>query len=131
VTVMEKLENLYPDHCPHGFESEPKCPICRRALDIKIDRNVIRIGRKAPDTSRKAAEKAFGRTGTKRRIIYDLIKSYPEGLCDHDIEALTGWSHQSSSSTRNSLMNDGLVYDSGIRRKTPAGNDAIAWKAKE
>ena len=129
--LMEELENLYPDHCPHGFESEPQCPMCRRALDIKIDRNVIRVGRKAPETSRKAAEKAFGRTGTKRRIIYDLIKSYPEGLCDHDIESLTGWSHQSSSSTRNSLMNDGLVYDSGIRRKTPAGNDAIAWKAKE
>ena len=129
--LMEELENLYPDHCPHGFESETQCPMCRRALDTKIDRNVIRVGRKAPETSRKAAEKAFGRTGTKRRIIYDLIKSYPEGLCDHDIEALTGCSHQSSSSTRNSLMNDGLVYDSGIRRKTPAGNDAIAWKAKE
>ena len=129
--VMEELENLYPDHCPHGFESESKCPMCRRALDIKIDRNVISLGRKAPDTSIAAGARLLGRSGTKRRQIFDLIKSYPEGLCDHDIEALTGWSHQTASSTRNSLMNDGLVYDSGIRRKTPAGNDAIAWKAKE
>jgi hypothetical protein len=121
-------ELIYPDHCPHGFPTEPDCPICRRAKGIQLDRNVVSISRNAPETSRAAAMKRLPKTGTKRQITYDLIKKYPEGLCDHEIEAITGWAHQSASSVRNSLMRDGLITDSGLRRPTPAGNDAIAWK---
>lgn len=117
-------------HCPHGFPTEPDCPLCRRALNIKLERNHVAIGRKAPDTSRAAGISRLPKTGTKRRETYELIKKYPEGLCDHEIEAITGWLHQSASSVRNSLMRDGLVYDSGLRRKTAGGNDAIVWKAK-
>jgi hypothetical protein len=60
--------------------------------------------------------------------VFDLIAGAGErGLCDHEIESLTGWLHQSASSIRNSLMNDGWIKDSGLRRKTPQGNGAIAW----
>jgi hypothetical protein len=128
---MSAEANLYPDHCPHGFPSEPDCPICRRANNVRLDRNVVSISRNATDTSKAAGLKRLPKTGTKRAITYDLIKRYPEGLCDHEIEAITGWLHQSASSVRNSLMRDGLIRDSGIRRQTPGGNDAIAWKATD
>jgi hypothetical protein len=75
-----------------------------------------------------AALNALPKTGTKRRITYDLIKeSGTYGLCDHELEFKTGWLHQSASAARNTLMNDGFIKDSGLRRKTPAGNDAIVW----
>ena len=128
---MSAEQNLYPDHCPHGFESELDCPLCRRANNVRLDRNVVSISRNASDTSRAAGLKRLPKTGTKRKITFDLIKQYPLGLCDHEIEAITGWLHQSASSVRNSLMRDGLIIDSGLRRKTPGGNDAIAWKVVE
>jgi hypothetical protein len=107
------------------------CPCCptQKANRRAINANVVRIGRRSPETSQKAAQGAFLRSGTKRARIYELIKQAGQrGLCDHEIEHLTGWSHQTASSTRNSLMNDGWIFDSGIRRKTPAGNGAIAWQ---
>lgn len=122
---------LQEAHCGHGFPTKPDCPYCRRAFNIKLERNVVSIARNAPATSRAAGLKRMPKTGTKRKITYDLIKQYPLGLCDHEIEQITGWLHQSASSVRNSLMRDGLIYDSGLRRKTPGGNDAIVWKVKD
>lgn len=122
---------LQEAHCGHGFPTKPDCPYCRRAFNIALERNVVSIARNAPATSRAAGLKRMPKTGTKRKITYDLIKQYPLGLCDHEIEQITGWLHQSASSVRNSLMRDGLIYDSGLRRKTPGGNDAIVWKVKD
>jgi predicted transcriptional regulator len=51
-----------------------------------------------------------------------------EGLTDDEIERLTGYTHQSASSSRNSLMNDGFVYASTVRRRTRQGQKAIVWK---
>lgn len=93
-----------------------------------IERNVVAIGRRSPKTSQIAAERVLPRTGTKRKHVYDLIKQAGErGLCDHEIEQITGWLHQSASSIRNGLMNDGWIKDSGLRRNTPQSNKAIAW----
>jgi hypothetical protein len=41
----------------------------------------------------------------------------------------TGFRHESTSATRNCLMNDGWIIDSGLRRETPQGNPAIVWVA--
>lgn len=49
------------------------------------------------------------------------------GLCDHELENKTGWLHQSASAARNTLMKDGWIIDSGVRRNTPQGNPAIVW----
>lgn len=93
-----------------------------------IERNVVRLGRRSPKTSQIAAERVLPRTGTKRQILYNLFNSAgPSGLCDHEIEQITGWLHQSASSLRNGLMNDGWIKDSGLRRKTVSKNDAIVW----
>jgi alkyl hydroperoxide reductase subunit AhpC len=93
-----------------------------------IDRNVVRVNFNSPATSHIAAKNALPKTGTKRRITYELIKDTGMfGLCDHELEQKTGWLHQSASAARNTLMVDGWIVDSGIRRNTPTGNPAIAW----
>ena len=107
---------------------EPVHPTCDREVMPPITRNTTPLARMATDTSYEAAKRALPDSGTKRRIVYDLILS-EGGLCDHEIEERTGWLHQSASSARNSLMNDGWVRASLRRRKTPGGNDAIVWEA--
>lgn len=117
--------------CEHGEPRGPKyCALCRRENKPvrEISSNVSRISRNSPDTSRIAGENTLPKTGTKRRITYELIKdSGIFGLCDHELENKTGWLHQSASSARNTLMGDGFIVDSGARRQTPTGNPAIVW----
>ena len=123
--------------CPHGEpRGEIYCPLCRREKGLvwkpqkPVNSNSVRVGRNHPDTSHKAAQKALPNSGTKKKIIYDLIvDSGMFGVCDHEIEETLGWTHQTASSSRNALMNDGWVIDSGHRRATKQGNDAIAWIA--
>jgi hypothetical protein len=130
--------------CEHGNpRGENYCANCRFAKGEKpgyalttgrksIDRNVVSVSKNARDTSLNAMGKAFPKSGTKRREIYELIKSEGMfGLCDHEIEQRTGWLHQSASASRNSLMKDGWIVDSGQRRKTNQGNDAIVWIISE
>lgn len=119
--------------CEHGEpRGERYCALCRysgkTAPTTRIDDNVIHLHRYAKDTSVKAGLNALPKTGTKRRLTFDLIKDAGErGLCDHELEQVTGWLHQSASAARNTLMNDGFIKDSGMRRKTPTGNEAIVW----
>jgi hypothetical protein len=123
--------------CPHGEpRGEIYCALCRREKGLvwkpqkPVNSNSVRVGRNHPDTSHKAAQKALPNSGTKKKIIYDLIvASGMFGVCDHEIEETLGWTHQTASSSRNALMNDGWVIDSGHRRATKQGNDAIAWIA--
>ena len=120
---MDELDFTPPAEITH-------CACCKaqKANRRPIEANSIRIGRRSPKTSQIAAQRVLPRTGTKRKTVYDLI--YLEGargLCDHEIEQITGWLHQSASSIRNGLMNDGWIKDSGQRRKTPQGNGAIVW----
>ena len=107
----------------HQATIEEVMPKTRRA----VDDNVVRTGRRNPKTSHDAGARKLPRSGTQRRVIYDLIATMGP-LCDHELEVLTHGLHQSVSSTRNSLMNDGWIIDSTVRRRTPQGNFAIAWK---
>ena len=103
------------------------CPT-QKANRRAIDANVVRIGRRSQETSVKAAQAVLPRTGTKRSVLYKMfIERGEQGLCDHEIEHLTGWRIPSVCAIRNSLLNDGWVIDSGKRRKTPQKHDAIVW----
>jgi predicted transcriptional regulator len=93
-----------------------------------IDRDVVLTNYQ--QTSLDSAQKLLGRSGTKRRKVYDLIKEAGIlGMCDHELEKITGLSHQTVSSSRCSLTKDGWVTDSGARRMTEFGNKAIVWIA--
>lgn len=52
----------------------------------------------------------------------------PPGLTDDEAEANSGRAHTTVSAARNVLARMGLVYDSGERRLTRAGNPAIVWR---
>ena len=98
----------------------------------KVNRKVAPVGHRHPSTAHEAARKAKPSSGTRRYTVYRLIEAagttLRQGMTDDELEAATGRSHQSVSATRNTLMNDGLIEDSGLRRRTQWGNDAIVWK---
>lgn len=95
-----------------------------------VDENVLDIGATHPDTSEKMRERKIGKTGTQRRMIYDLALERGEhGITDDEVEQTLGLLHQSASAARNSLMKDGWLLDSGARRKTRSREDAIVWVA--
>ena len=139
---MGKKVDKNPNECVHGFESEIRCPTCRVEKGLvpektpkkpskpPIERNNVRVGTSAPPTSKKAAERALPSSGTKRRMIYDaMVAAGEQGVCDHELEQMFGWVHQSASAARNSLMNDGWCQVSAIQRMTPQNNMANAYIA--
>lgn len=123
--------------CAHGEPRGPRyCALCRRARALPIEgqqsiapveRNTAPVGRHHPVTAKAAAARALPSTGTKRRLIYDLIAE-KDGLCDWELEHAFGWKHESASAARRSLVRDGWLIDSGRTRKVPdTGNAAIIW----
>jgi hypothetical protein len=81
-------------------------------------------------TSKAAAIAAEPRAGTVRRRVLDVIRDSGErGATDDEIEARLGLRHQTASPRRTELLNSGHVVDSGMKRRTRSGHDAIAWIA--
>lgn len=80
------------------------------------------------DTSEIASTVARLKAGTRRHEAFSLIQAAgARGLTDDELESNSGRSHQTMSATRNSLLADGVIVDSGQRRPTRYGNPAIAW----
>lgn len=120
--------------CDHGERRGPRyCALCRvraasPAGQPPIDRNVAPVGQFHPPTARAAARRALPGTGTKRRMIYDVIAKSADGLCDWELEKTFDWKHESASACRRSLVKDGWLQDSGRTRPVPdTGNPAIVW----
>lgn len=92
-----------------------------------VDDNTAYVGKNHPDTAQEMQRKAFPRSGSYRREIYDLLKAR-EGLTDYELEDITGHPHQSASGARSMLKKDGWVRDSGKRRLNRFGNKVIVWE---
>lgn len=83
-----------------------------------------------PGTSREAAAAIRPHAAGMEAAVLDAIRSAgAAGLCDHEIEAATGYIHQTASARRRGLVLKGLVRDSGQRRSTPSGRAARVWVA--
>ena len=83
-----------------------------------------------PDTSRAAAESVRPFAVSMEAAVLEAIRNAgPMGLCDHEIEAATGFIHQTASARRRGLFLKGLVRDSGMRRPSPSGRLAKVWVA--
>lgn len=95
-----------------------------------ISDNTIVLGARVQPTSAKAGEKALPRSGSLRKRVHDLVRS-AKGLTDEELEKYTGGKHQSISASRNSLVRDGYLMDSGTTRKNTSGNDCIVWVTTE
>lgn len=86
----------------------------------------------APSTQREAAVAMYPVSGTARRYVLDTIgAARSTGATDEEIEDELHMRHQSASARRNELVSDGWVEDSGRRRQTRSGRDAVVWILSE
>lgn len=120
----------------------PPCRICGRPVafpDIQgdshlvcdgrvpqVQRNTVTIARNAQRTSIAAAQRVLPRTGSIRKKIYDYLQT-TGGATDEQIEDALHISGNSVRPSRGSLVDDGLVYDTGREHPTKSGNMAIIW----
>jgi hypothetical protein len=84
--------------------------------------------RRAGDTERAAALAVMPRTGTQRRAVLEAIAAAgADGLTDHELADKTHLYLYSAAPRRNELLRGGWVRDSGHRRTTPLGSEAVVW----
>ncbi len=100
---------------------------------VAIDHPSVAVRHDAGDTSREAAEKAKPHAGKQRQLIHFWIKwagkSEAKGMTADEISTLLLLPAQSVSARINGLHKDGHIADSGLRRKTRYGRNAIVWVA--
>ena len=91
-----------------------------------INRDVVIIAREAQQTSVQAAIKVKPKTGKKRARVHAYLLG--RASTDEEIETALNMSGNTVRPTRGTLVKDGHVIDSGLRRLTRAGNEAIVWR---
>jgi len=98
---------------------------------VALNHPSVAIARNAPDTSRKAGEAAKPHAGKQREVVHFWIKwagrTEAKGMTADEISVLLELPAQSVSARINGLHRDGWIVDSGIRRKTRYGRNAIVW----
>lgn len=80
------------------------------------------------DTSRAAADSLTDDLGRLEALVYKLIGSSGlQGRTDDELEVSTQLAHQTISARRRTLVLKGHVCDSGHRRRTRSGRQAVVW----
>ena len=82
-----------------------------------------------PTTSYAAARSMTARVPNIRERVFSLIKA-SGGMTADAIEAELGMSHQTVSARVNELARLGQIHDSGRRRPTRSGRNAIVWSVR-
>jgi hypothetical protein len=89
----------------------------------------VTTGRKHPDTSLKAAERALPSSGSQRAKVLNLLKdSYPGGYTDEEMVDILGLNPNSQRPRRVELCEMKWIEDSQERRPTRSGEEAIVWR---
>lgn len=65
----------------------------------------------------------------RERVFAAILSAGARGLTDEEGETLTGIKTQSYTPRRGELVRDGLIRDTGDRRKTQSGCPAAVWIA--
>jgi hypothetical protein len=86
----------------------------------------------APETSHEAGEwmKQFALTdacAVLRQIYFACRRDHGIGLTCDEVEQALDRTHQSISARVNQLRDSGWIVDSGERRKTRSGRNAVVW----
>ena len=101
---------------------------------VALNHPSVAIARNAPDTSREAGEVAKPHAGKQREVVHFWIKwagrTEAKGMTADEISVLLELPAQSVSARINGLHRDAYIVDSGIRRKTRYGRNAIVWVAR-
>ena len=80
------------------------------------------------DTSFRAAEKIEPSCGNLEWEVLDFMRRFG-GMTDAEMQNLLGMGGSTQRPRRVSLVEKGLVRDSGTKRKTTAGRLATVWEA--
>ena len=78
-------------------------------------------------TSDAAAASIGTDVGRLRALVLGYIQTRGGLTCD-EVELASGLSHQTASARINDLHRLGRIVDSGDRRKTRSGRNAIVWR---
>ena len=74
----------------------------------------------------QTSREAFARVGTSLKDRVSLLMMSRAYTCD-EVEVLLNGKHQSVSATIRNLVKDGFLSDTGERRLTRSGRNAIVW----
>lgn len=112
-------------------ESSPDCPVCGGAgcpvCAVSIGK-FQQVGQSA--TSRQAAIDASTITGAARTAVYDYVQRCGhQGATDEEVQRGLGMNPSTQRPRRVELVEAGLVVDSGARRETASGREAVVWVA--
>jgi len=77
-------------------------------------------------TSKEAALSMTKCVRTIQREVFEIINACP-CTCD-ELECMTGLPHQTASARIRELFQRGMVQDSGEKRQTRSGRNAIVWE---
>lgn len=73
---------------------------------------------------------ALPASGTAQREVLDAIRGFGEkGATNAEIAAKTGREHRDVLALRSELVEAGLLWDSGVRRRDAKGHENVAWTA--
>lgn len=96
-------------------------------IDADTDPTAGYHGGNPESTAAHASVKPSKRT--LRLQVYSLLRTFTNGLTCDQIEATTGWSHQTTSARVTELKRAGWIKDSGRRRPTRSGRSAAVLVA--
>lgn len=98
------------------------------SLDQALSERHAYVARAARQTSRDAGARAFPRSATNRfRVLESIATGGPVGRTDDEVIVRTGLAHQSVGPRRLELLEGGWIEDSGRKRATRTGAQAIVW----
>jgi hypothetical protein len=84
-------------------------------------------------TSEAAANSQAPRAATKREIVFYKLReycSYSNGMTDDEMQVALAMNPSTQRPRRVELVAMRLVVDSGMKRKTRGGEDAVVWRVK-
>lgn len=86
-----------------------------------------RANKGAPVTAQQAA--IWMNSGIARSVCSRIIRllNRQDGLTAEEIMGILGGKHQTTSARVSELRDSGWIVDSGIRRMTTSGRDAVVW----
>ena len=125
--VLEELKSIRT----HDMFVEDSIKTCIAIIEADLGRRKG-SGRLPPhqahsDTSTAAAEAIAPKFGKMTRAVLVELSKYPSGLTDEEAQNIIGMQGNSYRPCRVTLMDKGLVFDTGNRRKTHQRKDAVVW----
>ncbi len=100
--------------------------------DRPPDRRPVGLPHNGTTTSADAAESMLPAAIAQASRVYHFIAQQgDEGATDHEVQAELGLTGDSERPRRWALERNGLIRNSGRKRKSPKGRDAIVWIAAE